>query len=113
MNRRLIASLIVLAIGLQGPILAYATTAISAVSTMTTPADCCPGHESGLAGNGCSSCLAGVVAGECCGGSVVFAAILGSHISLLAPLLHLLPSESGSVSFATERPGPQLRPPIV
>src|ERR1700751_2490434 len=105
MNRRLIAFLILLAIGLQGPILAYATTAISAVSTMTTPADCCPGHESGLAGNGCSSCLPGVVAGDCCGGSIVSTAILGSHISLLALPSHLLPSESGSVSFAMERPG--------
>jgi len=61
MSRRFIGLLVVLVMGLQGPILAYA-----AVSTAT--AHCCPSQESGNPGNGCSSCPAGVLAGACCAG---------------------------------------------
>jgi hypothetical protein len=108
MNRRLIVLLVVLVMGLQGPILAYA-----AGSTPTTAEHCCPGHDSGNAGNGCTSCPADVLAGTCCAGGAFFAVTLDSQISLLNLPSSLLPSESGSVSFATECPTPQFRPPIV
>ena len=107
MNRRLIVLLVVLAVGLQGPILAYAA------GSTTAAEHCCPGHDSGNAGNECTSCPAGLLAGACCVGSAFFTAMLDSQISLLIPPSSLLPSESGSVSFATESPTPQFRPPIV
>lgn len=109
-SRRFIALLIVFVVALQGPALAYA--AASTVSTTTT--HCCPGHELGNAGNGCNSCPAGVLAaGGCCAGCAVFIAMPSSQLSLWAPPLNLLPSESRSVSFDTESPTPQIRPPIV
>jgi hypothetical protein len=113
MNRRLVAFLIVLAMTLQGPILSYAATMTAAESAMAMPADCCPGHGSDHANHGFSCCPAGLLAAACCAGPGIVAAILPSHVTLPAPPLHLLPWESGSVSYATESPGPQLRPPIV
>ena len=107
MSRRLIALLVVLVMSLQGPFLAYA-----AAST-TAAAHCCPGQESGIAGNECPPCPAGVLAGACCAGSPVFTAILYPHISLLVSSSRLLLSESDSVPFATESPTPRFRPPIV
>jgi hypothetical protein len=107
MSRRFIALLVVLVMGLQGPILAFAAASPMAAG------HCCPGHQSGTAGNGCTSCPAGVLAATCCATNSVTTAMLSSPVSLLAsPSGHLLP-ESGSVSFATENPAPQFRPPIV
>jgi len=108
MKRRLTALLIVLVMGLQGPMLAHA-----AGSAAATAGHCCPGQASGNAGNDSSSCPAGVLAGVCCLGSVSFTALLHLQISPLIPTPSLLPSESVSVSFATESPTPQFRPPIV
>jgi hypothetical protein len=111
MNRRLVALLIVLAMALQGPILAYAVTMTAAGSALAMPANCCPGHGSDHSNYESSCCPAGLLAGACCAG--VGTAILPSHVSLPAPPLHLLPWDSGSVWYATESPGPQLRPPIL
>lgn len=107
MSRRFIAFIVVLVIGLQGPILAFE------VASATAAAHCCPGNESGNASNGCSSCPAGVLAGSGCAVSPVFTAMLNTQISLLIPPLSFLLPESDSVSFVTEIPAPQFRPPIV
>lgn len=108
MSRRLVALLIVLVMGLQGPILSYA-----AGSTPTASGHCCPDHDPGKTSNGCSSCPASVLAGGCCASSASFAVTPRLLISQLVRPSILLPSESGSVSFATECPTPQFRPPIV
>jgi hypothetical protein len=108
MNRRFIALLVVLVMGLQGPILALA-----AASTTAAAAHCCPGHQSGTASNACSPCPTGVLAATCCAGSPAFTATLYSQISLLIRPSSLLLSESDSVPFVTERPTPNFRPPIV
>ena len=102
MNRRLVALLIVLAIGLQGPILAYADTVTAGHS-----ANCCLGHGCGQTSEGSSPCCpAGGPTATCHTGS----AVLSSPSALP---LQFLTSESGSVPFATESLGPELRPPIV
>ena len=80
MSRRLIALLVVLVMGLQGPILAFA-----AASTTTGAAHCCPGHESGVAGNRCAPCPASVLAGTCCAASPVFTASLYSEDLVAGP----------------------------
>jgi hypothetical protein len=107
MNRRVVALLLVVAIGLQGPILAYA-----AVATATMPAACqdaLPGHG----GNDSSSCCPqGLLPGVCCPGGLVLAGVGSAPVALLALPSHLLPIASGSVPIATERPAPLLRPPI-
>jgi len=108
MSRRFIALLVVLVMGLQGPILAFA-----AAATTTVTAHCCPGHDSGIAGNGCSPCPAGVLAGTCCAGSPVFTARLDSQIPIFMPASTLLLSQSDSIAFVTESPTPNFRPPIV
>jgi len=107
MSRRFIALLVVLVMGLQGPIVAFAG------ASPTAAGHCCPDHRSGNAANGCTSCPAGVLAATCCAANSASTAILSSPVSPVAPPTgHLLP-ESGSVSFATENPTPQFRPPIV
>jgi hypothetical protein len=108
MSRRFIALLVVLVMGLQGPILAFASA-----STTTAAAHCCPGHELGTAGKGCLPCPAAVLAGTCCASSPGFTAILYSQISLLIRPSSLLLSKSDSVPFVTESPPPNFRPPIV
>ena len=109
MNRRLVALLIVLAIGLQGPILAYADTVTAGHS-----ANCCLGHGCGQTSEGSSPCCpAGGPAATCHTDSAVLTAIIASQSSPSALPLQFLTSESGSVPFATESLGPELRPPIV
>jgi hypothetical protein len=102
MNRRVVALLLVLAIGLQGPILAYA-----AVATATTVSDCKPDT-----GSSSSCCPQGLLPGLCCAGGLVFTGVPSTPVTSLMLPLHLLPAASGSEPFATERPAPLLRPPI-
>jgi hypothetical protein len=107
-NRRFIALLVILAICLQGPSLAYA----SAAATQNMPTSCA-GHTLGHSGhNSPCCCPQGVAPGLCCAGGLVFT---GTSSALLIPLsqpLQLLSSISGSTRFATECPTPLLRPPI-
>jgi hypothetical protein len=108
MNRRFVAFLIMLAIGLQGPTLAYA----AAVTANTMPAGCA-GHTLGQNGHDDSSCCPqGSAPGLCCAGGIAFT---GMPSALVIPLIipvYRLPAASGFVAFATERPTPLLRPPI-
>jgi hypothetical protein len=108
MNRRFVAFLIMLAMGLQGPSLAYA----AAVSAKTMPAGCA-GHTLGQSGHDNGSCCPqGSVPGLCCVGGIVFT---GMSSALVIPLIipvYRMPAGSGFVAFATERPTPLLRPPI-
>lgn len=109
MSRRCIALLLILVTGLQGNFLAFAPE----LTASTGAAHCCPGHASGIAGDGCSRCPAGVLSGSCGAGSPVFTAMLNTQFSeLVSPARYTL-SESGSVSFTTEIPSPHFRPPIV
>jgi len=108
MNRRFVALLVVLAISLQGPSLAYA----AALTAKTMPA-ACAGQVLGHSGTDDSSCCPqGILPGLCCAGGLVFTGMPSAPITLLSVSLHLLPAASGSVAFATERPAPLLRPPI-
>lgn len=108
MGQRLVALLVVLVMGLQGPVLAYASG-----SAAPTAAHCCPGTDTGHSGNGCSSCPDTVAAGACCAGSAFFATMTDVPTSLTVAPPSLLLTQAGSVSFATECPSPQFRPPIV
>jgi hypothetical protein len=109
MNRRFVAFLIMLAIGLQGPSLAYA----AAVSAKTMPAGC-TGHTLGQNGHDNDPCCPqGSAPGLCCAGGIVFT---GMPSVLFVPLMisvYRMPPASGFVAFATERPTPLLRPPIL
>jgi hypothetical protein len=108
MSCRFVAFVIMLAIGLQGPSLAYA----AAVTSKTMRSDCASHmvDQSGHTNESC--CPDNLSPGLCCAGGVVFGGtptLLLTRISIPA---HLLPPDSGSVAFATERPSPPLRPPI-
>jgi len=106
MNRRFVGLLVVLAISLQGPSLAYA----AAATTKTMPASCAS-HILGQSGSD-NSCCPQDMPGVCCAGGLVVTGMLSAPVTLPAAPLHLVPSASGSVPFATERPSPLLRPPI-
>jgi hypothetical protein len=107
MNRRLVALLIVLAINLQGPTLAYAAAAAA-----TMPA-ACQDHTPGQSGDaGSSCCPQGLLPGLCCAGGLVFTGVPSTPVTSLVLPVRLLPTASGSEPFATERPAPLLRPPI-
>jgi len=106
MNRRLVALLVMLAISLQGPSLAYA----AAATAKTMPASCAS-HILGQSGSDNSCCPQGLT-GVCCAGGLVVTGMLSAPVTLPAAPLHLAPFASGSVAFATERPSPLLRPPI-
>ncbi len=108
MNRRFVALLVMLAIGLQGPILAYAVVA----NAKTMPA-ACAGHTLGQSGNDDSSCCPqGIAPGLCCAGGMVLTAIPSTLPTPPTLPSRFVPCASGSVAFATERPIPLLRPPI-
>lgn len=108
MKRRFVAFLIMLAIGLQGPTLAYA----AALSAKTMPAGCA-GHMLGQNGHDHRSCCPqGSAPGLCCAGGLVFTGMPSALvIPITIPVYHM-PASSGSTAFATERPTPLLRPPI-
>lgn len=108
MSRRFIALIVVLVMGLQGPLLA-----IAAVPGMTATGDCCPGHQTGHDGNGCPPCPAGVLVGTCNAGSPGSTATLYTQVSLLLRPTSFLLLALDSVPFVTESPDPRFRPPIV
>jgi len=108
MSRRFVALIVVLLMGLQGPLLAMA-----AAPGMTTTGPCCPGHQPGHNGNGCPPCPAGVPVSTCSAGSLVSAASPGTQISLLMRPTGFLLSQLDSVPFGTQSPDPRFRPPIV
>ena len=96
-----------LAISLQGPSLAYA----AAATAKTMPASCAT-HVLGQSGSDNACCPQGMLPGVCCAGGLVVTAMPSAPVTLPVAPSHLLPSASGSVPFATERPSPLLRPPI-
>lgn len=108
MNRRFVAFLIMLAIGLQGPSLAYA----SALTAKTMP-PASAGHTLAQSGtDNCPCCPQGGAPGLCCSGGIVFTGVPSAlSVPLLVPV-YRMPVVSGLVAFATERPTPLLRPPI-
>jgi hypothetical protein len=95
LNRRLVALLVVLAISLQGPSLAYA-------AAKTMPASCA-GHVLGQSGSDDSCCPQGMLPGVCCAGGLVLTGMASAPVTLPAMPLHLLPFPSGSSRFTTER----------
>jgi hypothetical protein len=108
MNRRFVAYLIMLMIGLQGPSLAYA----AALTAKTMPAGCASHVLSQDGHDKASCCPDNVSAGLCCSPGVVFGGAPSLLVTHLSSPTSLLPPDSGSVAFATERPSPPLRPPI-
>jgi hypothetical protein len=105
-NRRFIALLVMLAIGLQGPILAYA-------GTVTEKPAGCADHTLVHGSNADSSCCPqGIAPGLCCAGGIVLTAVPSAPVIRLAEPLRLSPPPSGPVAFATQRPTPLIRPPI-
>jgi hypothetical protein len=106
MNRRFVGLLVVLAISLQGPTLGYA----AAAAAKTMPASCAS-HILGQGGSDNACCPQGLLPGVCCAGGLTLTGMPSAPVTLPAAPLHLLPSPSGSVPFATERPSPLLRPP--
>jgi hypothetical protein len=107
MNRRFVGLLVVLAMSLQGPSLAYA----AAATAKTMPASCAT-HILGQSGSDNACCPQGMLPGVCCAGGLVVTGMPSAPVTLPAAPLHLLPFASGSVRFSTERPSPLLRPPI-
>jgi hypothetical protein len=105
MNRRLVALLVVLAISLQGPSLAYAAAA------KMMPASCA-GHVLDHSGNNDSCCPQGVLPGLCCAGGLVLTGLPSTQMTLPLVSSSRMPPVSGSVAFATERATPLFRPPI-
>lgn len=107
-NRRFVAFLIMLVIGVQGPSLAYA----SGLTAKTLP-PACAGHTLDQSGHdNCPCCPEGSAPGLCCSGGI---ALTGMPSALATPLIipvYRMPAASGFVAFATERPTPLLRPPI-
>lgn len=112
MTRGFVTLLLIMVVGLEGPALAYATAASPAGSALTAPADCLA-HLPAKASGDSACCWPGALASACCAGSIVFATILSTQMSSPALSLALVPHAGGSVAFATESPGPELRPPIV
>jgi hypothetical protein len=107
MSRRFVPLVVLVAISLQGPILAYA----GAVTAKTvTPA--CAAHLPGHDGADDSCCPQGILPGLCCAGGLVLTAVPSAAVTVPAVPLHLMPLPAGFVAFATERPAPLLRPPI-
>jgi hypothetical protein len=108
MNRRFVAFLIMLAIGLQGPSIAYA----AAVTAKTMPL-ACAGHTVGQnSPHYCPCCPQGSAPGLCCAGGIVFTGMPSALVIPLMVPIYRMPAASGFVAFATERPTPLLRPPI-
>ena len=108
MNRRFVAFLIMLAIGLYGPSLAYS----SAVTAKTMPPTCA-GHTVDQSGHdNCPCCPQDSAPGLCCTGGIVFTGITSSLVTPLVVAVYRMPAASGFAAFATERPAPLLRPPI-
>ena len=107
MNRRFVALLVMFAMGLHGPILAYAGVA----NAKTMPA-ACAGHALGHGSNDSSCCPQGIAPGVCCGGGMVLTGIPSTPTTPPTVPSRFVPSASGSVAFATQRPTPLLRPPI-
>jgi hypothetical protein len=105
MNRRFVAFLVMMAIGLQGPSLAYA-----AALTAETMPNGCTSHVLGQSGSSC--CPDNVGPGLCCSGGIVLGGAPSPLIARNSLAARLLPPDSGSVAVATERPSPPLRPPI-
>jgi hypothetical protein len=107
MKPRFVAFLIMLAIGLQGPSLAYA----AAVTAKTMPA-ACAGHTLDQNGqDNCLCCPQGSAPGLCCSG-IVFTGLPSALVFPITIPVYRTPAASGFVAFATERPTPLLRPPI-
>jgi hypothetical protein len=108
MNRRFVAFLVILAIGLQGPSLAYA----AAVTAKTMPVGCA-GYTLGQSGHdNCPCCPQGSAPGPCCAGGIVLTGVPSALAIPLVIPVYRMPAASGFVAFATERPTPLLRPPI-
>jgi hypothetical protein len=107
MNRRFVALLVVLAIALQGPSLAYASAA--AAKTMPAP---CAGHMLCDPCSNNSCCPEGMLPGTCSAGGIVFTGMPSMIVPPSVASSNLLPFTSDSPAFATERPSPLLRPPI-
>jgi hypothetical protein len=108
MNRRFVAFLVMLAIGLQGPSLAYA----AALTAKTVPTGCAS-HMVGHSGHQNPSCCPDpMTAALCCAVGIVLGGASQLHPPRISTPTRLSPPESGSVAFATERPIPPLRPPI-
>lgn len=107
-NRRFVAFVIMVAMGLQGPSLAYA----SAVTTKTMPPACAGQMVAQNGCDGCPCCPPGSGPGVCCTGGLVFTGIPSALIVPLVVPVYRLPAAPGFVGFATERPTPLLRPPI-
>ena len=108
MNRRFVAFLMVVAISLQGPSLAYA----AAATAKTMPAGCASHTLAQNSHDDCPCCPQGSASGFCCAGAIVFT---GMPTALVLPIIipvYRMPAASGFVAFATECPTPPLRPPI-
>ena len=112
MTRRFLALVIVWAMGLQGPLVAYATASTLAGAALSTQADC-PGGAARSSSGDSSCCPHSALASACCAGSVVFTTPGPFHLLPREALLALSPPAADALPFATERPGPELRPPIV
>ena len=109
-NRRFVAFLIMLAIGLQGPSLAYA----AAVTAKTMPAGCA-GHVLGQGGQDESSCCPqGIAPGLCCAGGVVLSGPPGVFAARLAIRARLLPCSVGirGIRHGTSRPSSPTSHPL-
>jgi hypothetical protein len=107
-KQRFVAFLIMLAIGLQGPTLAYAAS----LTAKTMPSGCTSQMLGQSGHDNAPCCPDNMGPGLCCAGGAVFG---GTPTVVLARVLtpaRLLPPDSGSAAFATERPSPPLRPPI-
>jgi hypothetical protein len=108
MNRRFVAILLILAIGLQGPSLAYA----AALTAKTMPTGCASYMLSQDGHDNASCCPDNIGAGLCCSAGVVFGGVPSLLLTRISSPARLLPPDSGAVTLATERPSPPLRPPI-
>ena len=112
MNRRLVAFLLILAMGLQGPMLAYAAAPGGTGPSSATIAACPDGtvlHD----GNECSSCCShGSMPAGCISVCAVPMASTVLALPDLSYALDAVPPSGDSAPFTGRQPVPPIRPPI-
>ena len=112
-NKRLVALMLILAVGLQGPLLAYAAAPGAADPTSATIATC----PDGTVPPGATDCTACCTHGSMPAGCAAVCAVpMATPVYFTAELifsLDVFPPKDGAPAFVGQDPIPLVRPPIV
>ena len=113
MNRRLVALLLILAIGLQAPVLAYAAAPGGTGPSNATISACPDGTVLHDGSDRSSCCSHGAMPAGC----IAVCAVPMAPVVLALPefsfVLDVVPPSGDSASFVGRDPVPLIRPPIV